>query len=111
MNDDLTAHLESAANFCRGMALDPAVPEHAKEALRAKARGLDEICAQAIATSRDAAFEAVRKKLCKLPRYSFHLHGNNVRRVEEKSGNWIEFDMAHGLFDPVAVDAAIGESL
>lgn len=63
--------------------------------------GLDEI------KRRDAAFEAVRKKLVKLPRYSFHIHNGNVRRVEETSGNWIEFDIAHRLFDPVAVDAAL----
>jgi hypothetical protein len=56
---------------------------------------------------RDAAFEAVRKKFVKLPRYSFHLHNGNVRRIEEKTGNWIEFDKAHALFDPVAVDAAL----
>jgi len=114
MIDDLISHLESAANFYRGMALDPALPPHAKEALRAKARSLDEICEKAIEeqeSSRDAAFEAVRKKLCQLPRYSFHLDRGNVRRVEEKSGNWIEFHTAHGLFDPASVDAAIGESL
>lgn len=55
----------------------------------------------------DAAFEAVRKKLCALPRYSFALDSRgNLRRCEDKSGNWIEFDAAHALFDPVAVDAA-----
>lgn len=57
---------------------------------------------------RDAAFEAVRKKLCALPRYSFVLDDDGlVRRVEGRTGNWIEFDEAHALFDPVAVDAAI----
>ena len=57
---------------------------------------------------RDAAFEAVRKKLCALPRYSFALDSRgNVRRCEDKSGNWIEFGEAHALFDPVAVDAAL----
>ena len=55
----------------------------------------------------DAAFEAVRRGLCKIPRYSFALDSRgNVRRCEDKSGNWIEFDAAHALFDPVAVDAA-----
>ena len=29
-----------------------------------------------------------------------------VRRVQDRTGNWIEFDAAHELFDPVAVDAA-----
>ncbi|MFG5777993.1 hypothetical protein ACFIQF_13040 [Comamonas sp. J-3] len=61
---------------------------------------------------RDAAFEAVRKKLCKLQRYSFHLDAcGNIRRVSEFTGNWIEFDAAHALFDPVAVDAAIDAAL
>ena len=55
----------------------------------------------------DAAFEAVRRGLCKIPRYSFALDSRgNIRRCEDKSGNWIEFDEAHALFDPVAVDAA-----
>lgn len=55
----------------------------------------------------DAAFEAARRCLCKIPRYSFALDSRgNVRRCEDKSGNWIEFDAAHALFDPVAVDAA-----
>jgi len=59
-------------------------------------------------TSRDSAFEAVRKRLCALPRYSFLIgpHGG-VKRYESRSGNWIEFDAAHDLFDPVAVDAAL----
>lgn len=57
---------------------------------------------------RDAAFEAVRKRLCAIPRYSFCLDDDGVvRRVEDRSGNWIEFDAAHELFDPVCVDAAI----
>lgn len=57
---------------------------------------------------RDAAFESVRKKLCALPRYSFVLDDDGlVRRVQDRTGNWIEFDDAHELFDPVAVDAAL----
>lgn len=57
---------------------------------------------------RDAAFEAVRMQLCKLPRYSFLSDGYGaVRRVEGKSGSWIGFDAAHALFDPVSVDAAL----
>ena len=55
----------------------------------------------------DAAFEAVRKKLCALLRYSFFSDGYGaVRRVPDKSGSWIAFDDVHALFDPVAVDAA-----
>ncbi|MCW0038322.1 hypothetical protein OIO03_22775, partial [Acinetobacter baumannii] len=30
-----------------------------------------------------------------------------VRRAHDRTGSWIEFDDAHALFDPVAVDAAI----
>lgn len=56
----------------------------------------------------DDAFEAVRLQLCRLERYSFLLDDNGgVRRVRDRVGNWIEFDAAHELFDPVAVDAAI----
>lgn len=61
---------------------------------------------------RDAAFEAVRKRLCALPHYSFLSDGYGaVRRVEDRSGKWIEFDAAHELFDPVCVDAAIDAAL
>ena len=57
---------------------------------------------------RDAAFEVVRKRLCTLPRYSFVLDDDGlVRRVQDRTGNWIEFDEAHALFDPAAVDAAL----
>ena len=56
---------------------------------------------------RDAEFEAVRKKLCALPRYSFVLDDDGlIRRVQDRVGNWIEFNEAHALFDPVSVDAA-----
>ena len=55
----------------------------------------------------DAAFEAVRKRLCAVQRYSFVLDDDGlVRRVRDRVGNWIEFDAAHELFDPAAVDAA-----
>lgn len=57
---------------------------------------------------RDVAFEAVRKKLCALPRYSFVLDDDGlIRRVQDRVGNWIEFDEAHALFDPIAIDAAL----
>lgn len=56
----------------------------------------------------DAAFEAVRKRLCAMQRYSFVLDDDGVvRRVQDRTGNWIEFDEAHAMLDPVAVDAAI----
>lgn len=57
-----------------------------------------------------AAFEAIRKKLCALPRYSFVLNYDGlIRCVQDRAGNWIEFDDAHTLFDPVVVDAASKE--
>lgn len=57
---------------------------------------------------RDAAFEAVRKKLCALPRFSFITGpGGGIRQVADKTGSWIDFDAAHALFDPVSVDAAL----
>lgn len=60
---------------------------------------------------RNAAFEAVRKRLCVLPRYSFWIGGpyGGVRRVQDRTGNWIDFDAAHELFDPVNIDAAIAQ--
>ena len=79
-----------------------------------RAPGHDGPCAAAPAApavdalgERDAAFEAVRKRLCGLQRYSFVLDDDGVvRRAQDRTGNWIEFDDAHALFDPVAVDAA-----
>ena len=57
---------------------------------------------------RDAAFEAVRNRLRGLQRYSFVLDDDGaVRRVQDRTGSWIEFDDAHALFDPAAVDAAL----
>jgi hypothetical protein len=45
MSDDkveaLELALEDAANFMRGMWLDPAVPKHAKEALKFAYEGID----------------------------------------------------------------------
>ena len=46
--DDLIQHLESAANFCRGMSLDPSIPSHAKEACLSRAASLDEIVSEAL---------------------------------------------------------------
>ena len=60
----------------------------------------------------DAAFEAVRHRLCGMQRYSFVLDDDDiVRRVQDRTGNWIEFDAAHELFDPVAVDAARSQAM
>lgn len=58
--------------------------------------------------ARDAAFEAVRKAFCNLQRYSFWLDSRgNVRRCADRSGNWVEFEAAHTLFEPQSVDAAL----
>lgn len=54
----------------------------------------------------DLAFEAVRKQLCKLPRHSFIHSAGAVRSIQDSTGNWLEFDQVHALFDPIAVDAA-----
>lgn len=71
------------------------------------AQAADSVQEDAARPDTDAAFEAARRCLCKIPRYSFALDSRgNVRRCEDKSGNWIEFDAAHALFDPVSVDAA-----
>lgn len=72
-------------------------------------RWLVDAAPQASEAVRDVAFEAARKQLCKLPRYSFFAGAalGSVRRAEDSSGNWIEFDAAHALFDPVSVDAAL----
>ena len=58
--------------------------------------------------ARDAAFEAVRKAFCNLQRYSFWLDSRgNVRRCADRSGNWVEFEAAHTLFEPQSIDAAL----
>lgn len=64
--------------------------------------------AEKTAATRYAAFEAVRRKFCKLQRYSFFLdEKGNVRRVPQFAGNWVEFEAVHTLFEPASVDAAI----
>lgn len=56
--------------------------------------------------SRDELIEAMRIALCELPRYSFLKDPQgNVRKVADRSGKWIEFSIAHELFDPIEVDA------
>lgn len=61
--------------------------------------------------SRDAAFEAVRKELCKLPRYMFIRGARmNIVRAESRSGDWIDFNAVHALFDPVVVDGAVARN-
>lgn len=66
------------------------------------------VAPQALAGHRDAAFEAVRQKFCKLQRYSFFLDDKgNVRRTPDYSGNWVEFEAVHTLFEPAAVEAAL----
>ena len=60
----------------------------------------------------DEAIEALRQVFCGLQRYSFHTDGQGgVRRVPDRYGNWVEFQSAHELFDPVMVDAAIAKLL
>ena len=58
----------------------------------------------------DEAVEALRREINALPRYSFLLddHGG-VRRVADRSGRWIDWQAAHELFDPVAVDVLIAK--
>ena len=92
----------------------------AKAFLSAPPLGGEEVLAQRIAKpaatrptqqemgARDAAFEAVRKAFCNLQRYSFWLDSRgNVRRCADRSGNWVEFEAAHTLFEPQSVDAAL----
>lgn len=56
----------------------------------------------------DLVVEALRKAICALPRYSFLLdRSGGVRRVPDRSGNWLEFESAHALFDTEAVDNLI----
>ena len=93
-----------------GMSWDTLCPSCWEEKVRNEtaARRAQASGAGGAPAGRNEAFEAVRKKLCALPRYSFLIgpHGG-VKRYENRSGNWIEFDAAHELFDPVCVDAAI----
>lgn len=66
------------------------------------------VAPQALTAHRDAAFEAVRQKFCKLQRYSFFLdEKGNVRRTPDYCGNWVEFEAVHTLFEPAAVEAAL----
>ena len=46
MIDELVQELESAANFMRGVQLDPALPKHIKDALGSKIEDIDKITTQ-----------------------------------------------------------------
>ncbi|CAB3838946.1 hypothetical protein LMG26686_01349 [Achromobacter mucicolens] len=96
-----------------GMSWDTLCPSCWEAQLRNESAARRALASNAAEASpeRNEAFEAVRKKLCALPRYSFLIepHGG-VKRMEDRSGNWIDFDAAHELFDPVAVDAALSTS-
>ena len=111
--------LRSLAATCyAGLGAECNLPENWLDALNAAANGeafntegLLPFTAGTVA-ARDAAFEAVRQRLCKLPKYSFILADGDggavgVARRKDGSGRWIEFQAAHELLDPVAVDAAI----
>lgn len=58
----------------------------------------------------DEAVEALRQGLNALPRYSFLLGDkNNVCRVPDRCGRWIDWQSAHELFDPEMVDALLAK--
>jgi len=60
----------------------------------------------ALRADRHTLCEALRQVLCTLPKYSFlSPPGGGVRRVQDRSGRWIEFDAVHKLFDPAVFDA------
>lgn len=60
----------------------------------------------------DQAVEALRRGFCKLPRFSFFRdEQGSVRKVPNKTGNFVEFTAAHELFDPVVVDALLAKML
>ena len=49
--------------------------------------------------------ELLRRALNKLPRYSFLKDKNgNVRKVLDSTGNYIDWNEAHALFDPEYID-------
>ena len=47
--DDLIELIESTANMLRGMCMDPAIPRHAKEAMREQIKRLDDAAERAAA--------------------------------------------------------------
>jgi len=57
----------------------------------------------------DAFVEALRHKFCALPRHSFVLEFGCVRRVRDSTGNWVDWDDVHRLFDAAVTDALLGE--
>ncbi len=58
----------------------------------------------------DEAVEALRQGLNALPRYSFLLDAkNNVCRVPDSCGRWIDWQSAHELFDTEMVDALLAK--
>lgn len=100
-NDAVRSCIAISYKYCR----DPESQKYLKQDLEAM---LTAEPAPKQADARGAAFEAVRKKFCKLQRYSFFLDDKgNVRRTADCCGNWVEFEAVHTLFEPCLVDAAI----
>lgn len=95
-----------------GMSWDTLCPSCWEAQLRNESAARRALASNAAEASpeRNDAFEAMRKKLCALPRYSFLIAPRGgVKKIEDRSGRWIDFDAAHELFDPVCVDAAIAD--
>lgn len=56
----------------------------------------------------EEAVEALRQGLNALPRFSFLLDDKgNVVRVPDRSGRWIDWNSAHGLFDWEVIDSLV----
>lgn len=54
------------------------------------------------------AIEALRQAFTRLQRYSFLKDDQgNVRRVPDATGNWVDWEQVHCLFEPEVVEAAL----
>lgn len=107
---DYATSLRSAANVCR--LEGRAAPVSFLRAADLMERAAVALASQLMHDKRDydEAIEAVRICFCKLPRYSFLISAGGVRRAENKSGNWVEWDQVHALFELVVVDAALASA-
>lgn len=53
--DDMASLLESTANMLRGMTMDPAIPAHAKAAMRERSKTLDAAVSSYLASLEEPA--------------------------------------------------------
>lgn len=101
---------ERLHNLCEGIAADADGSEWSREEWERLDVEMLELKKKnaTLSISRDEVVEVLRKAINALPRFSFLLNdAGGISRVAGRGGNWIEWQAAHEIFDPIVVDALV----